>query len=88
MDREPEPAMIIDGVKWWNWLYAYEHEGKQYSFSVCATSRDDADSRLRKIALARCEGQSCGAPLQVMPDRAGAWLLTAAAKLRRLFNRS
>lgn len=85
MTDKPKPKMVIDGVPWWDWLYTYRHDGAEYSFSICAPSRDDADARLRKIATSRFEGQADGSPLPLASASVGGWVLTARAKLRRLF---
>ncbi len=62
--REPKPMMIDpDGVKWWNWLYTYDWDGATYSFSIAARSKEEADARLKRLPLARYEGQQDGAPL-------------------------
>lgn len=61
----PKPVTIINGEPWWNFLYEYDFEGKTYGFDVCARSSDEADRRMKKIALARYVGQADGAPIPI-----------------------
>jgi len=63
---KPKPACVIGGEPWWNWLYSYEFDGKRYEFPICARSRDEADARLKKIALARLDGQQCGVAIPLL----------------------
>lgn len=61
MTKEPKPVMIDDaGAKWWNWLYCYDWDGKTYSFAICARSKEEADARLKRLPLARYDGQQDG----------------------------
>lgn len=80
--REPKPIMIdADGVPWWNWLYSYEWEGATYSFSICARSREEADARLKRLPLARYDGQQDGSPI---PFVAGGFLVPLIVWWRNL----
>ena len=67
-DREPTPVMVEpDGTKWWSFLYSYDWEGKSYAFDICARSREEADARLKRLPLARYDGQGHGGPIKVNP---------------------
>ena len=62
--REPKPVQIdADGTKWWRFLYEYDWEGAQYSFNICARSKEEADARLKRLPLARYSGQGDGHPI-------------------------
>lgn len=60
MDREPEPFTVIDGEPWWKFMFSYTFEGREYGFDIPARSADEAHARLKKIALARYDGQGDG----------------------------
>lgn len=59
---EPKPYCVVDGKPHWNFLYEYDFDGDTYTFFVVATSRAEADARMKKIALARYVGQADGRP--------------------------
>ena len=59
----PKPAMWIGGEPWWHFYFSYDFEGNSYEFSVCARSEAEAHARMKKIALARFDGQGCGGPI-------------------------
>lgn len=63
----PKPVGIFDGVPWWNWSYEYDWNGKTYSFEICAPSKEDADARLKRLPLARFQGQCDGTPIPINP---------------------
>jgi len=63
MTDGPKPAAVINGEPWWDFLFSYDFEGKSYSFEVCARSEAEAHARMRKIALARYDGQMDGQPI-------------------------
>jgi hypothetical protein len=65
MSDQPKPAMTINGEPWWHFHYEYDFEGKTYGFDVVARSADEADRRMKKIALARYLGQGHGGPISV-----------------------
>ena len=66
--RQPKPVMIdADGTPWWNYLYSYDWEGKSYSFEICARSEAEAHARLKRLPLARFDGQGHGGPVPVNP---------------------
>jgi hypothetical protein len=69
--QQPKPAYIIDGEPWWNFLYDYDLDGATYQFSICARSGEEAQQRLKKIALARYAGQADG---QAIPVSRGWWI--------------
>lgn len=80
---EPKPACIVDGEPWWNFLYSYHWEGSDYSFSICARSREEADARLKKLPLARYQGQQHGNDIPAYPGtglfvRLSCWLRNIA----------
>lgn len=63
---EPTPVQIdADGTRWWRFLFEYDWRGERYSFDIIATSRDDAEERLRRLPLARYVGQVSGNPITV-----------------------
>lgn len=65
-DREPTPIMIEpDGTKWWFFMYSYDWEGKTYAFDICARSKEEADARLKRLPLARFDGQGDGGRIKV-----------------------
>ena len=74
-----KPAEIIDGSPWWHWLYEYDFEGGTYGFSVCARSRDEADARMKRIALARFVGQGAGNPVRLSFTIAALMVIAGAA---------
>jgi hypothetical protein len=62
----PKPAFVDEnGVPWWNFLFAYEWEGKTYGFDICARSEEEAKARLKRLPLARYDGQADGDPIPV-----------------------
>lgn len=63
---EPKPAAIIKGEAWWNFIYGYDFEGSAYQFTVMARSAEEANARMKKIALARFVGQADGGPRPLM----------------------
>ena len=65
MDK-PKPAMWIDGEPWWRFHFSYDFDGKSYGFHVPARSADEAHERMKKIALARYDGQDCGGPIPLL----------------------
>ena len=52
-----------DGVEWWNFLFSYEYEGKQWSFEICARTEDEALERQKLVATAEYDGQQHGRSL-------------------------
>lgn len=62
---QPKPKLFIDGEPWWDFHFSYDFDGKQYAFTVCARSADEAHARMKKIALARYDGQGHGGPIAV-----------------------
>jgi hypothetical protein len=60
---ECKPACIINGEPWWNFHFSYDFDGKSYAFHVPARSEAEAHARMKKIALARYDGQGCGGPI-------------------------
>lgn len=76
MSNDPKPVCTINGEPWWDFLYEYEFDGGTYSFHVCARSRNEADARMKKIAMARYRGQACGGPIAVWHGWAWVPLLT------------
>jgi hypothetical protein len=60
-----KPACVIDGEPWWNYLYEYDWEGNTYTLPICARSREEADARLKRLPLARYDGQADGQPIPV-----------------------
>lgn len=64
MSNEPKPVMIdANGDKWWNFLFSYDWEGKEYAFDICARSEQEARERLKRLPLARYDGQGHGGPI-------------------------
>lgn len=63
MSIEPRPVRVDDdGTKWWRWMFEYDWQGATYTFDIVATSREDAEDRLRRMPLARYVGQMDGEP--------------------------
>lgn len=80
----PKPVCYVDGEPWWDFDYEYDMDGKTFGFRVRAQSYDDADARLRKIALARCMGQCDGGPI---PLHRGGFLVPLIVWWRNAFAR-
>lgn len=78
----PKPFAIIDGKPWWKFSYRYTFEGAEYSFDVPARSASEADARLKKIALARYDGQMCG---DAIPVSRGGLMVPLICWWRNLF---
>jgi hypothetical protein len=55
--------MFVDGEPWWHFLYSYDWEGKTYVFAICARSSEEANARLKRLPLARFDGQADGNPI-------------------------
>lgn len=81
MEYKPKPAVMVDGQPWWDFLYEYDMDGASFGFTVRATSREDAEARMRKIALARFVGQADGLPV---PMSRGGFLVPLVVWLRNL----
>lgn len=65
---QPKPVMTdANGDKWWFYLYSYDWDGKTYGFEICARSKEEADARLKRLPLARYDGQADGGPIQATP---------------------
>ena len=60
-----KPAMIVDGEPWWLFCFSYTFEGGEYALHIPARSVDEAHERLRKMALARFDGQLHGGSIKV-----------------------
>jgi hypothetical protein len=50
-------AREIDSLPYKTFLFSYEHRGHRWSFTICATSPEDARSRLHRLPLARYDGE-------------------------------
>ena len=61
--NECRPAMWIDGEPWWHFHFSYDFDGKSYGFHVPARSAEEAHARMKKIALAKYDGQGDGGPI-------------------------
>lgn len=82
MSREPKPVQVDDdGTKWWRWQYSYDWEGGQYAFDIVARSKEEADARLKRLPLARFDGQGDGEPI---PFVAGGFLVPLVVWWRNL----
>ncbi len=61
--QTPRPVCTIGGGPWWDFHYEYDFNGSTWGFQVRARSAEEAQERMKKIALARFCGQGDGGPI-------------------------
>lgn len=86
MTAEPKPRYIdANGEKWWNFSFSYDWDGKEYAFDMCARSEQEAKDRIKRLPLARYDGQVDGGPI---PFSRGGFLVPLICWWRNLGRQS